>query len=57
MHLAYLDASSGSLLIQALIAGAAGAAVFLKLGWARITGPFRKRSSASAESPTRKDAA
>ena len=44
--LAYLDAASGSLIVQAIVAGAAGAAVFLKLGWRRITGPFRRRAAA-----------
>jgi hypothetical protein len=41
MGLAYLDAGSGSLLIQAVVAGVAGAAVFLKYGWRRLTSPFR----------------
>jgi hypothetical protein len=44
--LAYLDAASGSLIVQAIVAGAAGAAVFFKLGWRRITGPFRRRAAA-----------
>ena len=44
--LAYLDAASGSMIVQAIVAGAAGAAVFLKLGWRRITGPFRRRPAA-----------
>jgi hypothetical protein len=43
MQLAYLDANSGSLLIQAIVAGAAGVAVFFKFGWRRITAPFRSR--------------
>jgi hypothetical protein len=43
MHLAYLDAGSGSLIIQALVAGAAGAAVALKLGWRRLTGKLRRK--------------
>ncbi|HET8789395.1 MAG TPA: hypothetical protein VFO47_11675 [Actinomycetes bacterium] len=46
--LAYLDAGSASLVIQAIVAGAAGAAVFFKLGWRRITSPFR-RHTATAE--------
>ena len=41
--LAYLDAASGSLIVQAIVAGAAGAAVFFKLGWRRISSPFRRR--------------
>ncbi|HEX6674821.1 MAG TPA: hypothetical protein VF486_07330 [Actinomycetes bacterium] len=43
MHLAYLDANSGSLLIQAIIAGVAGIGVFMKFQWRRITAPFRSR--------------
>ena len=46
--LAYLDAASGSLIVQAVVAGAAGAAVFFKLGWRRITAPFRGRQSDKA---------
>jgi hypothetical protein len=48
MHLAYLDAASGSMIVQAIVAGAAGAAVFLKLGWRRLTGPFRSRQNDKA---------
>ncbi len=48
MDLAYLDAASGSLIIQAIVAGAAGAAVFFKLGWRRITAPFRGHQSDKA---------
>jgi hypothetical protein len=48
MDLAYLDAASGSLIVQAIVAGAAGAAVFFKLGWRRITAPFRGRQSDKA---------
>jgi hypothetical protein len=44
--LAYLDATSGSLIVQAILAGTAGAAVFLKLGWRRLTAPFRRRTTA-----------
>jgi hypothetical protein len=50
--LAYLDAASGSLIVQAIVAGAAGAAVFFKLGWRRITSPFR-RHTATAEAGER----
>jgi hypothetical protein len=46
--LAYLDAASGSLIVQAIVAGAAGAAVFLKLGWRKLTAPFRSRQSDKA---------
>jgi hypothetical protein len=48
MQLAYLDAASGSLIVQAIVAGAAGAAVFIKLGWRRLTTPFRGRQSDKA---------
>ena len=56
--LAYLDAASGSLIVQAIVAGAAGAAVFFKLGWRRISSPFRRRTppprSASTTSAERR---
>jgi hypothetical protein len=52
--LAYLDAASGSMIVQAIVAGAAGAAVFFKLGWRRITSPFRRRTAA-AEVGDRRD--
>ena len=48
MHLAYLDAGSGSLIVSAIVGGAAGAAVFAKLAWRRVTGVFRKGSSTPA---------
>jgi len=54
LMLAYLDAASGSLIIQAIVAGAAGAAVFFKLGWRRITSPFRRRT-ATAEVGEQRD--
>jgi hypothetical protein len=47
--LAYLDATSGGLIIQAIVAGAAGAAVFFKLGWRRITAPFRRSTAEVGE--------
>jgi len=46
MIFAYLDAGSGSLLIQALLGGAAGIAVAFKAWRARIAG---KAAVASAE--------
>jgi hypothetical protein len=54
LMLAYLDAGSASLIVQAIVAGAAGAAVFLKLGWRRITSPFRRRT-ATAEVGDQRD--
>jgi hypothetical protein len=43
--LAYLDAASGSFVVQAILAGAAGAAVFFKVFWRRLTSPFRHTAS------------
>jgi hypothetical protein len=37
---AYLDPGSGSMLIQLLLGGVAGAAVILKLAWQRLQGMF-----------------
>ena len=42
--LAYLDPGSGSMIAQAVVAGVAGAAVVGKVGWKRISGPFRRKS-------------
>ena len=57
MHLAYLDAGSGSLIIQALVAGAAGAAVALKLGWRRLTGKLRRKPTPAPSQDARQDRA
>jgi L-serine deaminase len=48
VDLAYLDAGSGSLIVQAIVAGAAGVAVAAKLYWRRLTGLF-KREKAPAQ--------
>jgi hypothetical protein len=48
--LAYLDGNSASMITQAVVAGAAGAAVVAKTGWKRITSPFRSKG-AKAKSP------
>jgi hypothetical protein len=37
---AYLDPGSGSMLVQLLLGGVAGAAVILKLGWQRLRSMF-----------------
>ena len=42
-HLAYLDAGSGSLIVQAVIAGFAGVAVAVKMSWQRLVGKFRRQ--------------
>ena len=49
MKLAYLDAASGSMIVQAVVAGAAGAAVFLKIFWRRLTSPFRRREATTTQ--------
>jgi hypothetical protein len=41
---AYLDPASGSLLLQVLLGGIAGAALALKLFWHRIAGLFSRKS-------------
>jgi hypothetical protein len=38
---AYLDPGSGSMLVQLLLGGVAGAAVIMKLGWQRFKDMFR----------------
>ena len=43
---AYLDPASGSMMLQLLLAGAAGAAVALKLVWGRLLGLFGVRRPA-----------
>ena len=43
MLIAYLDPGSGNLVAQAMVAGAAGAAVAAKLGWRRISSSVRNR--------------
>jgi hypothetical protein len=41
---AYLDPGSGSMLVQLLLGGVAGAAVIVKLGWQRFRDMFRSSS-------------
>jgi hypothetical protein len=58
VDLAYLDAGSGSLIVQAVVAGAAGMAVAVKLYWRRLTGMFRRQpvdSGQPAGQPADKD--
>lgn len=45
----YLDAGTGSMLVQMAVAGVAGVAVFAKVFWAKLTGPFRRRGTASED--------
>jgi hypothetical protein len=49
VHLAYLDAGSGSLIVQAAVAGFAGMAVAVKLYWRRLTGRFRRQPAEAAD--------
>ena len=50
MILAYLDAGSGSLLLQALIGGLAGVAVFLKYRWHLVKEWFQRSTESKPES-------
>ena len=50
---AYLDPGSGSMLVQLLLGGVAGAAVIMKLGWQRFKDMFR--SSGAKERETKSD--
>ena len=49
MIFAYLDAGSGSLLLQALIGGVAGLVVFFKYRWSMIREWFRGDSASPEE--------
>ena len=46
---AYLDPGSGSMLVQLLLGGVAGAAVIMKLGWERFKDMFRSSKSKTTE--------
>ena len=48
---AYLDPGSGSMLVQVLLGGVAGAAVVMKLGWDRFKDMFRSTRAARGEGP------
>jgi hypothetical protein len=41
--IAYLDPGSGSLIVSAVVGGAAGAAVVVKQARARVTGVFKRK--------------
>ena len=47
---AYLDANTGSLLLQLLVGGLAGLALAAKLMWSRITGLFKAKHTEHDES-------
>ena len=46
---AYLDPGSGSMLVQLLLGGVAGAAVIMKLGWQRFKDMFGSTRAARGE--------
>ncbi len=46
---AYLDPGSGSMLVQLLLGGVAGAAVIMKLGWERFRDMFRSPRAAQGD--------
>lgn len=48
MELGYLDAGTGSMIVSAIVAGAAGVGVVLRLGWRRIVGVFSPKRRAEA---------
>jgi uncharacterized protein (DUF2062 family) len=52
MYLAYLDPGSGSMLMAAIVAGAAGVAVTVRVWWRRLFGRFRRQQATDAQSPT-----
>ena len=47
--IAYLDAGSGSLILQALVAGLAGVAVFARYRWNRVMQWFRRNEGSEQE--------
>lgn len=49
MELAYLDPGSGSMIVGAVAAGAAGVAVAARTMAQRIRGPFRRKGSGAVE--------
>lgn len=53
---AYLDAGTGSMVIQALVAGVAAGLVILRAYWSRIKGFFGKKSAESTVDDTPPDA-
>lgn len=52
---AYLDPGSGSMLVQLLLGGVAGAAVIMKLGWQRFRDMFRSPRAARGEGAPRQN--
>jgi hypothetical protein len=46
---AYLDPGTGSMILQAVVAGALGSAFAIKMFWQRIVGFFKGRMNRSAD--------
>lgn len=44
----YVDSNTGSMIVQAVVAGAAGAAVVAKVGWHRLSSPLRRKGKTDA---------
>ncbi len=55
LALAYLDPGTGSMLLQLLLGGIAGAVVILKLYWRRFVGLFRGPAREESEHPSSED--
>jgi hypothetical protein len=55
--LAYIDAGSGSLLVQLLVGGLAGLGAFAKFRWHEIRARFRPKKSPMADPPAPTDRA
>lgn len=47
----YVDSGSGSMIISAVVAGAAGAGVVAKVGMRKITGAFKRDKGGATQSP------
>ncbi|MGP0591327.1 hypothetical protein ACTRXD_02145 [Nitrospira sp. T9] len=52
---AYLDPGTGSMVLQLLLGGIAGAVVILKLYWRRFVGLFRGNAREESEHSTSED--
>jgi len=52
---AYLDPGTGSMVLQLLLGGIAGAVVILKLYWSRFIGLFRGNAQEESEHSSSKD--
>jgi hypothetical protein len=52
---AYLDPGTGSMVLQLLLGGVAGAIVILKLYWRRFVGLFRGNTREEAENSSSED--